>query len=542
MNRREFLKLSGAVASTLAYSGCAMSGRAVGKTDTPPNIIFIMSDDHASHAMSCYGSRINTTPNLDRIAQEGMRFNNCFCTNSLCSPSRAVILTGKYSHLNGKRTNYPEEVFDNTQQTYPKLLKQAGYETAVIGKWHLRSDPTGFDYWEILPGQGSYYNPDFIQMDGSHKRYEGYCTDLITDFSINWLESRRDKSKPFLLISQHKAPHRCWAPPLRNLDKYEEGTIPEPETLFVDHSQRGPASDASEMTIQHHFSWAHDMKFQGKNLFPDHFTSQMPLDEYQRMTPEERRQWDAHYEPQNQAFIEQMKAGKLSDDDIVRWKYQRYMHDYLGAVDAVDEGVGRLLDYLDKTGLAKNTIVVYTSDQGFYLGDHGWFDKRFMYEESLRMPLLVRWPKHTKAGSVNDDIVLNLDFAETFLDAAGVDVPADMQGESMTPILKGKTPRNWRNAMYYHYYEYPAIHAVKRHYGIRTKRYKLIHFYYDIDCWELYDLKNDPHELVNLYNDPDYTDLVRKLTKQLRTLQAQYGDSDELAHRFLQTDVKEGKR
>ncbi len=540
MNRRDFLKVSGAAAAMLPMAGCWSSKAASANVQNRPNIIFIMTDDHASHAMSCYGSRINQTPQIDRLAAEGMRFENCFCTNSICAPSRAVILTGKYSHINGKIDN-SSKAFDGSQQTYPKLLQAAGYDTAMIGKWHLRSHPTGFDYWEVLPGQGSYYNPDFVQMDGSKKRYEGYCTDLITDFSINWLENRSDKNKPFLLISQHKAPHRCWSPAPRHLGKYKHGTIPEPETLFPDHSTRCPASDESEMSLREHFSWGHDMKFKGKNLFPDSFRKSWGHAEYKRMSPEQKRQWDAHYEPENKAFIEEMNAGKLTEDDVVRWKYQRYMHDYLGSIAAVDEGVGRLLDYLDESGLADNTIVVYTSDQGFYLGDHGWYDKRFMYEDSLRMPLLVRWPQQTKVGKVNDDIVLNLDFAETFLDAAGVEVPADMQGESFKPILKGKTPKDWRKSMYYHYYEYPAVHQVKRHYGVRTDRYKLIRFYYDIDCWELYDLKRDPEELNNCYNDPKYAKIVKKLKTELTRLQEQYGDSHELAMEIVDVTAKQKK-
>jgi len=533
LNRRHFLRAGGLWTASL-MAGCLQSPRQT-PSRTPPNILFIMSDDHASHAMSCYGSRINQTPNLDRLAKEGMRFRNCFCTNSICSPSRAVILTGKYSHINGKIDNRGS--FDGSQQTYPKLLRQAGYETALIGKWHLQSDPTGFDYWQILPGQGSYYNPDFIQMDGSRKHYDGYCTDIITDFSIEWLEHRPDKSKPFLLISQHKAPHRCWSPHPRYFGKYKHGTIPEPETLFADRSVHSEASAQSEMSIRDHFFWGHDMKFKGPNLFPDHFASGSAHGEYQRMTPEQKEQWDAYYEPENQKFIEQMNAGKLTDEDIVRWKYQRYMHDYLGAVAAVDDGVGRLLDYLDEKGLAENTIVVYTSDQGFYLGDFGWFDKRFMYEESLRMPLLVRWPDRIKPGSIADAMVLNLDFAATFLDASGTTIPDDIQGESLMPILERRRPKNWRTAMYYHYYEYPAEHNVKRHYGIRTERYKLIHFYYDIDAWELYDLQKDPNELKNLYHDPRYADLVKRLKDQLARLRERYGDSDELTRSFLPPPV-----
>ncbi len=531
LNRRDFLRMGGLCTASL-LAGCRVAPQR--KAAERPNIVFIMTDDHAAHALSCYGSRINKTPHIDRLAREGMRFENCFCTNSICSPSRAVILTGKYSHLNGMIVNiYAGQPFDGSQQTYPKLLQKAGYETAMIGKWHLGSDPTGFDYWEVLPGQGSYYNPDFIQMDGSRKRYEGYCTDIITDLSIDWLKERRDSDKPFLLITQHKAPHRCWSPAPRHLGKYRHGTIPEPKTLFPDHSRRSPASAESEMSVRDHFRWGHDMKFRGENLFGDHFVSEGAHNEYSRMTLAQRQQWDAHYEPENQAFIEQMQAGKLTDEDVVRWKYQRYMHDYLGSVEAVDEGVGRLLDTLDETGLADNTIVVYTSDQGFYLGDQGWYDKRFMYEESLRMPLLIRWPQRVRPRAVSDAMVLNLDFAATFLDAAGAAVPDDIQGESFVPILRGRRPANWRKAMYYHYYEYPAVHQVKRHYGIRTERYKLIHFYYDIDAWELYDLRNDPHEWNNLYDDPKYARLVKRLKAELAELRSRYGDSDELTRSFL---------
>lgn len=528
LTRRDFLKLISMGVTSLSLSGCVSSLEESSVSGKRPNILFIMSDDHAAPAISAYRgflSGITKTPNLDRIAKEGMLFKNCFCTNSICAPSRAVILTGKYSHLNGVIDN--EKRFDGSQQTYPKLLQQAGYETAMIGKWHLVSDPTGFDYWQILPDQGKYYNPWFIQMDGTEKQYEGYCTDLITDFSIDWLEKYRDKSKPFLLISQHKSPHRPWSPPPRHLGTYKEGTIPEPETLFPDHSKRCPASDQSDMSIRNTFYWGHDMKFKGDNPFPNHFLSGKEDGEYEGMTEEQQRQWDAYYAPINQVFIQDMKAGKLSDEDVVRWKYQRYMHDYLGTVAAMDDSIGRLLDYLDEKGLAENTIIVYTSDQGFFLGDHGWFDKRFMYEDSLRMPLVVRWPNTIKPGSVNKDIVLNLDFAETFLDIAGVKIPADMQGQSMKPILLGNTPKDWRASMYYHYYEYPSVHSVKRHYGIRTEHYKLIHFYYDIDCWELFDLKKDPLELTNLYDDPAYAQVVKKLKAELMRLKKEFGDTSD---------------
>ncbi len=490
MNRRDFLRVAGVTASSLALSGCLES--AAVKSTKRPNIVFIMTDDHASHAMSCYGSKINKTPNLDRIAEEGVRFNNCFCTNAICGPSRAVILTGKYSHLNGKPTNAHNEVFDGGQQTFPKLLQKVGYQTAMIGKWHLRSEPTGFDHWNILPGQGAYHNPDFIEM-GQKKKHTGYVTDLITDFCMDWLKNR-DPEKPFCLMYHHKAPHRSWQPNEKYKEAFKDKRFALPETYDDDYATRCDAARRQKMEIE-------DL-----------------------MVP-----YDTKVKPP-----EGLKGRELKE-----WKYQRYMQDYLACVASVDENMGRFLDFLDAKGLSDNTIVIYTSDQGFYLGDHGWFDKRFMYEESLRMPLLVRWPNRIKPGSVNEDMVLNLDFAETFLDVAGVDVPADMQGESIKPILLGKTPKNWRNSIYYHYYEYPGPHSVKRHYGIRTQRYKLIHFYYDIDCWELYDLKKDPHELNNLYGDPTYAKVVKKLTKELRQLQSKYKDSDELAHSMLPSQSPE---
>lgn len=526
LNRRSFLHAGGVFTASL-LTGCLNGKQDSADAQTRPNILFIMTDDHASHALSCYGSVINKTPHLDRLANEGMRFDNCFCTNSICAPSRAVILTGKYSHINGQKTN--AERFDGGQQTFPKLLQEAGYETAMIGKWHLRSDPTGFDHWEILPGQGAYYNPDFIQLDGSQKRYAGYCTDIITDLTIDWLAEQRTKEKPFMVMCHHKAPHRNWMPHPRHFGKHKHGTIREPDTLFADHSSRSAASQESEMSIRDHFYWGWDMKFHGSNQFPEQFLSGIPNREYQRMTPAQKAAWDAHYESENQAFIQQMRQGALSDDDIVRWKYQRYMHDYLGTISAVDEGVGRILDYLDEQRLSDNTVVVYTSDQGFFLGDHGWYDKRFMYEESLRMPLLVRWPDQIKAGSVSDKIVLNLDFASTFVDIAGQAVPQDIQGVSLLPILKGRSPSDWRTAMYYHYYEYPAEHQVKRHYGIRTHRYKLIHYYYDIDAWEFYDLADDPDELNNRYDNPDYAAIISRLKQQIRDLQKQYEDTEGLA-------------
>ncbi|MHC4913724.1 MAG: sulfatase family protein, partial [Planctomycetota bacterium] len=491
-----------------------------GKVGGRPNIIFIMSDDHTAQAMSCYGSKINKTPNLDRLAKEGMRFGNCFCTNSICAPSRAVILTGKYSHINGVIDNRVE--FDSRQQTFPKLLQRAGYETAVIGKWHLKSEPTGFNYWNILVGsggQGEYFDPLFSE-NGKETKTKGYVTDIITDFSIEWLKGRNG-DKPFCLLYQHKAPHRGWKPDKKHVKMYGDVEIPEPETFNDDYNTRSDAARQQEMTVEHHLTPS-DLKVEPPDELPGE---------------DERGWWQkgVHGEYWSPSL-------ELHGKELKKWKYQRYIKDYLRCVASVDDNVGRLLDYLDRSGLAENTIVVYTSDQGFYLGEHGWFDKRFMYEESLRMPLLVRYPKGIKAGSVNDDIVLNLDFGPTLLDFAGVSKPKDMQGESFRRQLGGERVKEWREAMYYHYYEYPGWHAVKRHYGIRTKQYKLIHFYHDIDAWELYDLQKDPHELNNVYYDPLYHVVVRRLKADLGRLREKYGDSHELTQEILRKDQQRRKR
>ncbi|MCH8120194.1 MAG: sulfatase [Planctomycetes bacterium] len=492
--------MAGSASALSLLPSCNSIGQITETGRKRPNIIFIMTDDHASHALSCYGSKINKTPNLDRIAAEGMLFNNSFCTNSICAPCRAVILTGKYSHINGVIDNGKK--FDGSQQTFPKLLQEVGYETAMIGKWHLKTDPTGFDYWNVLPGQGRYYNPDMKEM-GQRKKYNGYTTDIITDHALKWLKERTGE-KPFCLMYQHKAPHRAWEPGPKYLTMYDDVTIPEPENLFDDYSNRGRAAKEQDMSIEK------TMNDRDLKLVPP-----------RNLTARQKKLWDVAYEPKNEAF----RKANLKGKDLIRWKYQRYIKDYLRCIASVDENVGRLLDYLDESGLAKNTVVVYTSDQGFYLGDHGWFDKRFMYEESLRMPLLVRYPKEVKAGSINNDIVLNLDFGVTFLDFAGVPKPSDMQGRSIRKLLQGKTPKDWRTSMYYHYYEYPAVHSVKRHYGVRNKRYKLIHFYNDIDEWELYDLKKDPKEMKNVYNEPAYAGIVKKLRAELKRLRKKYKDT-----------------
>ncbi len=466
----------------------------------PPNIVFIFSDDHAYQAISAYHDprKLIETPNIDRIGKEGMRFDRCLVTNSICGPSRAVVMTGKYSHANGFYDNNRGR-FDGSQQTMPKLLQAAGYQTAMIGKWHLVSDPTGFDFWDILPGQGQYYNPPMVR-NGKNTKREGYVTDLITEYSLDWLK-QRDKSKPFLLMCQHKAPHRSWEPNLKYLDFDADRVYPAPDSLLDDYSGRGKAEKKQDMTIAKTMT-AHDLK----------------LDKHAGLDEQQLKVWNAYYEPRNEKF----RQANLQGDDLVRWKYNRYMHDYLGCLKSVDESVGKLLQYLDDEKLTDNTIVVYSSDQGFYLGEHGWFDKRWIFEESLRAPLLVRWPGVTKPGSVNKDIVSNLDFAETLLDAAGQKIPPDMQGKSLRPILAGHTPDDWRKGFYYHYYERPGPHNVARQYGVITDRYKLVHFYEpEFAYWEMFDLNSDPHEMKDVFNDPSYAETRKQLESQLSKLRGE---------------------
>ena len=441
-----------------------------------PNIFFIMSDDHAAHAISAYGSRINKTPNIDRLANEGVRFNNCFVVNSICTPSRAAILTGKYSHMNGVTVFNP---FDGSQPHVAKYFQQAGYQTAMIGKWHLFSDPTGFDYWKILPGQGKYYDPDFIEM-GKKSGEKGYVTDIIGDDTIKWIKNR-DKSKPFLLFSHHKAPHREWGPAPKYANLYENIKIPEPVTFNDDYSGRSKAAYEATMRIGRDF-----------------------------------RKTDLKQDP---------PAG-LSPQEQKEWNYQRYIKDYLRCIASVDEAVGKLLDTLKEEGLEENTLVIYTSDQGFFLGDHGWYDKRFMYEESLRMPFLVRYPAKIKKGSQNDAMVLNVDFAPTFMELAGLKVPSDMQGRSILPLMEGNAPKDWRQSMYYRYYHYPADHRVQPHLGVRTMTHKLIYFD-KLNEWELYDLKKDPYETNNVYASNQYRNEREDLRKELYRLKKELNDEDQ---------------
>jgi arylsulfatase A-like enzyme len=401
-------------------------------------------------------------------------------------------------------------------------LQQAGYNTSIIGKWHLESDPTGFDYWDILPGQGNYYNPDFINKTGKYKE-QGYVTDIITDKSLDWIRKASAEGKPFMLMMHHTAPHREWEPGPKYLERFKGVSFPLPETLFDDYSGRGQAEHDQDMTIEKTMTLDSDLK-----MWTD-TTSQKYKATRGRMTSLQSNLWDAAYNPIKNDFLKKNPQGK----DLVLWKYQRYMNDYLACIQSVDESVGKVLDYLKESGLDKNTIVMYTSDQGFYLGEHGWFDKRFMFEQSYRTPLLIMWQGLIKPGSVNKDIVSNLDFAETFLDVAGVNVPSDMQGVSMLPILKGQTPADWRKEHYYSYYEYPGWHNVKRHYGISTERYKLIHYYYDIDEWEMFDLLADPKEMKNVYNDPGYAVIRAELERRLSELEIKYKESDILRSSFL---------
>lgn len=505
------------------------------KNATRPNIVFIMSDDHAYQAISAYNPALTHTPNIDRIAQNGMLFTNACVTNSICSPSRAVILTGKHSHITGKiDNNFP---FDTTNITFPQILQANGYQTAMFGKLHFGNNPKGFDEFKILPGQGDYYNPDFITKKQGKQKFTGYVTDLITDFTLNWLKNERDPEKPFFLAYLHKAPHREWLPAERHFDEYLKKTFPEPETLFDNYEGRGRASKEAEMNLLTHMNWAGDSKIFPENMDKLGIKESHPYDKGNynyvvgRMNPEQRKKWDAAYGKMNEQFIKDFP--KMTERDKMKWRFQRYMQDYLGTIAAVDEGVGRVLDFLKENGLDKNTIIVYTSDQGFYLGEHGWYDKRFIFDESFKTPLLVQWNGVIRPGSRNSNMVQNLDFAQTFLDAAGIKAPSDMQGESLLPIFKGNT-KNFRDAAYYHYYEYPGVHMVKRHYGIVTEKYKLVHFYYDIDEWELYDRTRDKNEMKNVYNDPAYAKVREELHKKLTALRKKYKDSEELDKMYIE--------
>jgi arylsulfatase A-like enzyme len=504
INYRTHLKLFGMAVGLV----CALSTFELASAEKPagkrPNILFIMSDDHAAHAMSCYGSKINKTPNLDRIANEGMRFRNCFAVNSICTPSRAAILTGKYSHINGVTVF---NRFDGRQPTVAKMLQQAGYHTGMVGKWHLTSDPTGFDYWNILPGQGKYHDPDFIEM-GTRKNVQGYATDIITDLSIAFLKGR-PKDRPFFLMCHHKAPHRPWEPDAKHQHMFDDVEIPEPETFNDDYATRSAAAAEATMTIDRHLTRS-DLKatpppgLKGKDL----------------------AQWNQQVDKEMEVTVVNGAKKTLTGMALKKWKYQKYIKDYLRCIASVDDNVGRLLDFLKQEGLEENTLVIYTSDQGFFLGDHNWFDKRFMYEESLRMPFLVRLPGRIQPGTVNERMILNVDFAPTFLQYAGLPVPPEIQGRSIVPLLMQQPPGDWRTSMYYRYYHYPGDHQVQQHYGVRSERYKLIYFH-RLDQWELFDLQKDPHELNNVYGKAGYAETVKELKQELARLRTGLNDHDQ---------------
>lgn len=480
-----------------------------------PNIIYMMSDDHGYQAISAYGYGLNHTPNIDKLADQGMLFTRAYVTNSICGPSRAVMLTGKHSHVNGFKDNH--STFDGNQQTVAKILHDSGYQTAVVGKWHLISDPQGFDYWNIVPGQGEYYHPNFIE-NGVRKKVPGYITNLTTDFAINWLE-QRDTSKPFFLVYQQKAPHRNWMPEEKYYHLFDSTQFPVPANYFDDYSTRTKAARNQEMEIAGDMNYAYDLKL----AFDLPKEKQVGLaamwqNIYNRFTPEEKKRWEAAYGPSIDAF----QKANLTGKELAIWKYQRYMRDYLRCVQSVDDNVGRLMDYLKANGLDKNTIIIYTSDQGFYLGEHGWFDKRFMYEESFRTPLIVKWPGVTRKKLTTASMVQNLDFAETILDMAGLPIPTDMQGKSFVPVLKGVQKGNVHDALYYHFYENQE-HKVAKHIGVRADRYKLI-FFYENNEWELYDLQKDKSEMKNVYDDPAYSKVKLTMKKKLQELKDQYKD------------------
>ncbi len=505
----------------LAITACQKTNKKVAKQ---PNILFIMTDDHALSAISAYNgflAKVAPTPNIDRIATEGVLFNNMFCNNSICGPSRASILTGKYSHINGFYKNEGGGDFDGSQQTFPKLLQKAGYETAVIGKWHLGTSPTGFDHYKVLfnkEGQGSYYDPVFEIKGGETITEEGkYSTTVIRDDALNWLKNDRNKEQPFMLMYQFKAPHRPWEPGPDYKDYLADVKIPYPETYNDDYKGRDAAKEAW-MRIDGHMN-RKDVKIKPP----------------EGLTPEELSVWNKYGNNDGEFWT---PDENMTDAERKDWKYQRYLKDYLRCVKAVDDAIGDMLNYLDESGLVENTIVVYTSDQGFYIGEHGWFDKRFMYEESMHMPLLVRYPESINPGSVNNDLLMNVDFAPTLLDLAGADIPSDIQGKSFLPLLTREVDKPFRDAVYYHYYEYPYWHHVQPHYGIRTDRYKLIHYYYDVDQWELFDLENDPNELNNLYENKDQGNLIPELKQRLELLKKEVKMDKTLDELRAMTDTR----
>ncbi len=507
---KNFKLLAGVVITLSVFLCFAYS---TNQSKEKPNIIFIMSDDHASHAISAYGGiyvSYAPTPNIDRIANEGALLKNVFATNAICGPSRASILTGKFSHVNGFYKNHQGGVFDSTQWTFPQEFQRNGYTTALFGKWHLGSAPVGFDvfkYHNNVGQQGTYYDPIFNE-NGTNKVVKGYATTLTTDFALDWLKSKvNDKKKPFMMMLQYKAPHRSWEPEEKYKDLFAGIEMPYPDTFNDDYKGREKTAGDTDMTMDNFDP--RDMKISP----PDSITDPKKLKKWAEM---------GYKRGTGEGWLPQKGMTK---EEARKWKYQRYIKDYLACIKSVDDNIGRVLDFLDKSGMSKNTIVIYTSDQGFFLGDHGWYDKRFMYEQSLRMPFVIRYPGKIKPKQVINDLIMNVDFAPTLMDFAGITSKENMQGKSFKANLLTGKPKDWRTSVYYHYYEYPFWHHVQPHYGIRDDRYKLIHFYYDIDQWELYDLKNDPNELNNLITNNQYADVVTRLKKSLTNLQVQYKDN-----------------
>lgn len=481
-----------------------------------------MSDDHAQAAVSAYGEAIGQlapTPNIDRIARNGALFENSYVTNSLCGPSRATMLTGQFSHMHGFTKN--GQKFDNSQWNWPRALGEAGYQTALFGKWHLNYSPegAGIDTWKVLDDQGKYYNPDIITPDG-RSVVEGYATDIVTDESIDWLQNQRDPDKPFAILIHHKAPHRNFMPAIRHIQRYLATDFPVP-TNYFDHYDDRAAAEGQEMNIYRDMYEGHDLKMT-KSVGSTEVRFNPWTDDFNRMTPEQRAAYFGALQPSNDA----MNAADMSEREMAVWKYQRYMSEYLSTVAAVDESVGRVLDWLEASGQADNTIVVYTSDQGFYLGEHGWFDKRFMYEQSLRTPLVMQFPGHIDPGTRISAPVQNVDYAPTFLELAGLPVRGSIQGRSLQPVMDGTAPQDWRKDIYYHYYEYPGFHSVRAHYGVKSDRYKLIRFYGDINAWEFYDLATDPDEMHNRIDDPAMQDVIATMKTRLEELRRDYQDAD----------------
>lgn len=486
--------------------------------EQPPNIVFVFSDDHACHAIGAYGSKINQTPHIDQLAKDGVLFENSFCANAICGPSRACVLTGKHSHTNGYKMNMAasKRSFDGTQPTFMNLLKKNGYQTALIGKWHLGNNPTdayGIDHWDLW--SGGYYNPVFISKHGKELT-QGYSTTLITHKTIQWIK-KRDKKKPFVVMCTLNAPHRTWAPELKYLKAFQDQLIPEPSTLHDHWKNRTQTLAKNRQSIKNHFFWKYDLKVNAAVPFATEWENKLGAREYNKLSPDQKKMWNAHYGPQNRQMINAQPKGK----DLVSWKYQRYIKDYLRCVMSVDDSVGKLREILQQEGIADNTLFIYSSDQGFFLGEHGMYDKRWMYEESLRMPFIASWPAKIKSGSRVKLMIQNIDYAPTFLEAAGVRLPEEMQGVSLLSLMQGKKIENWRDSIYYHFYENTEEHNAPKHEGVRTKRYKLMHFY-EADGYDLFDLQNDPNEMTDVSKHPRYQRVFEQMKRKLTFLRNKY--------------------